>query len=222
MGNAARIRARAEARSARQKIAASRAADRRAQVRGRVLLAGGSVAVVIALVATLIAVKLGQSPVRSGPAPAAGPGTTAQVQRQATTVPPATFNAVGAGTATGFEAITGQPALTAGGKPEVLYLGGQYCPFCAAERWALAAAAGRFGTLSGLSLIRSSPADVYAGTATLSFEKAHYSSKYLAFVPVEWFDESLAAAAVDGIRFISRREHLPRRHTVFVLPVRPK
>jgi hypothetical protein len=44
--------------------------------------------------------------------------------------------------------------------------------------------------LSGLSLIRSSPADVYAGTATLSFEKAHYSSKYLAFVPVEWFGET--------------------------------
>src|SRR2546423_581799 len=140
MGNAARTTARAEARSARQKIAASRAADRRAQVRGRVLLAGGSVAVVIALVTTLIAVKLGQSPARSGSAPAADPGTTAQVQQQVTSVPPATFNAVGAGTATGFEAVTGQPALTAGGKPEVLYIGGPYCPFSAAERWAIAPA----------------------------------------------------------------------------------
>jgi hypothetical protein len=190
MGNAVRTTARAEARSARQKIAASRAADRRAQVRGRVLLAGGSVAVVIALVATLIAVKLGQSPARSGAAPAAGPGTMAQVQQQATSVPPATFNAVGAGTATGFEAVTGQPALTADGKPEVLYIGGQYCPFCAAERWALAAAVSRFGTLSGLTLIHSSPADVYASTPTLSFATAHYSSRYLAFVPVEWFGEA--------------------------------
>jgi hypothetical protein len=202
MGSTARTRARARARTAaragtnaktgnaRQKIAASRAADRRAQVRGRVLLAGGSVAVVIALAATLIAVKLGQTPARTGPAPAAGPRATAQVQRLATTVPPATFNAVGAGTATGFDAVAGQPALTAGGKPELLYMGGQYCPFCAAERWALAAAVSRFGTLSGLGLIHSSPADSYASTPTLSFEKAHYSSTYLSFVPVEWFGQA--------------------------------
>jgi hypothetical protein len=196
MGSSARTRARAQARttakagSARQKIAASRAADRRTQVRGRVLLAGGSVAVVIALVATLVAVKLGQSPAGTAPAPAAGPGTTAQVQRQVTSVPAATFNAVGAGTATGLQAITGQPALTAGGKPEVLYIGGEYCPFCAAERWALAAAVSRFGTLSGLSLIHSSPADVYPSTPTLSFATARYSSQYLAFVPVEWFGQA--------------------------------
>jgi hypothetical protein len=196
MGSAARTRPRAQARtsakagSARQKIAASRAADRRAQVRGRVLLAGGSVAVVIALVAALIGVKLGQSPARTTLAPVAGPGTTAQVQRLATSVPQTTFSAVGAGTATGLTAVTGQPALSVGGKPEVLYIGGQYCPFCAAERWALAAAVSRFGTLSGLSLIRSSPTDVYPSTPTLSFAKAHYSSRYLAFVPVEWFGQA--------------------------------
>ena len=206
IGNATRTRARAQARSparagakartgnAQQKIAASR----RAQVWGLVLLASGSVSVVIALAATLIAVKLGQPLARSGPAPAASPGTTAQVQRQATSVPAVTFNAVGAGTATGFQAVTGQPALTAGGKPEVLYIGGQYCPFCAAERWALAAAVSRFGTLSGLGLIHSSPSDVYASTPTLSFDKAHYTSKYLAFDPVEWFGEAADPGAPFG------------------------
>jgi thiol-disulfide isomerase/thioredoxin len=200
MGSAARTRARAQARTAakartnakarnaRQKLAARRAADRRAEVRKRLLLAGGSVAVVIALVATLIAVKLGQSPARSAPAAAAR--TTAQVQRQVTSVPAATFNTVGAGTATGLKTVTGQSALTTGGKPEVLYVGGEYCPYCAAERWALAAAVSRFGTLSGLSLIHSSPADVYASTPTLSFAKASYSGKYLAFVPVEWYGEA--------------------------------
>jgi Domain of unknown function (DUF929) len=216
MGSTARTRARAQARTAaragtsaktgnaRRKIAASRAADRRAQVRGRVLLAGGSVAVVIALVATLIAVKLGQTPARTGPAPAAGPRTTAQVQRLATTVPPATFNAVGAGTATGFDAVAGQPALTAGGKPELLYMGGQYCPFCAAERWALAAAVSRFGTLTGLGLIHSSPADSYASTPTLSFEKAHYSSRYLSFVPVEWFGEAVDPGTPFGHAYLQQ------------------
>jgi hypothetical protein len=155
----------------------------------RFLLAGGSVAVVIALVVTMIAVKLGQSPAAVS-SQAAVPGAIAQVQRQVTSVPLATFNAVGAGTATGLNAVTGQPALTAGGKPELLYIGGEYCPFCAAERWALAAAVSRFGTLSGVSLIHSSSSDVYPSTPTLSFAKARYSSKYLSFVPVEWFGEA--------------------------------
>jgi hypothetical protein len=171
-GERARTKAQArtagQAPNARQKLAARREAERRAQVRRRLLLACGSVAVVIALVATLIAVKLGQSPARSAPARAASTGTTAQVQQQVTSVPLATFNQVGAGTATGLQAVTGQPALTADGKPEVLYMGGEYCPFCAAERWALAAAVSRFGTLSGLSLIHSSPSDAYASTPPLA------------------------------------------------------
>jgi hypothetical protein len=151
-------------------------------------VAAGSVGVVLALVATLIAVKLTQSPARS--APPASAGTTEQVQRLVTTVPAATFDAVGAGTAAGLDTVAGQPALTTDGKPEVLFIGGEYCPYCAAERWALAAAVSRFGTLSGLSLTHSSPTDAYANTPTLSFAKASYTSKYLAFVPVEWFGEA--------------------------------
>jgi len=48
----------------------------------------------------------------------------------------------------------GQP-LTAGGKPEVLYVSTQYCPYCAAENWALLVALGRFGVFSDVSEIRS-------------------------------------------------------------------
>jgi thiol-disulfide isomerase/thioredoxin len=178
MGSAARTRARTQA----------QAVSRRAGVRRRLLVAAGSVGVVLALVATLIAVKLTQSPARS--APPATAGTTEQVQRLVTTVPASTFDAVGAGTAAGLDTVAGQPALTTDGKPEVLFMGGEYCPYCAAERWALAAAVSRFGTLSGLSLIHSSPTDAYANTPTLSFAKASYTSKYLAFVPVEWFGEA--------------------------------
>ncbi len=94
------------------------------------------------------------------------------VARQITGIPAATFNVVGAGTATGLKALTGQPELTADGKPELLYMGGEYCPFCAAERWAIAAAVSRFGTLSGLHFIHSSPTDVYPSTPTLSFYKS--------------------------------------------------
>ena len=79
--------------------------------------------------------------------------------------------------------------MMAGGKPELLYMGGEYCPFCAAERWAIAAAVSRFGTLSGVHFIHSSPTDVYPSTPTLSFYKSGYTSKYLAFAPVEWYGE---------------------------------
>ncbi len=200
MGNAARTKTQ----TAREKLAYSRAAQRKAEVRKRVLLAGGSVAVVLALVATLIAVKLTQSPAKPTAQAVAGAGTTAQVQRQVTGVPAATLDAVGAGTATGFNAVSGPPVLTAAGKPELLYMGGQYCPFCAAERWALAAAVSRFGTLSGLSLIHSSPTDVNPSTPTLSFENARYTSKYLAFVPVEWFGQAADPGTPFGHAYLQR------------------
>jgi hypothetical protein len=200
MGSAARTKAQ----TSREKLAASRAAERQADKRRRLLLAGGSVAVVLALVGTLIAVKLSQSPAHPGAAPAADSGTVAQVQRQVTSVPAAAFDAIGAGTATGLSAVTGQPALTVGGKPELLYLGGQYCPFCAAERWALAAAVSRFGSLSGLSLIHSSPADTDPSTPTLSFEHARYTSKYLAFVPVEWFGQAADPGTPFGHAYLQR------------------
>jgi thiol-disulfide isomerase/thioredoxin len=183
-------RTKANAGTARQRLAARREAERKATARRRLWLAGSSVAMVLALVATLIAVKLGQSPARSVAGQPAGSATATQVAQQVAGVPLATFNAVGTGTAAGLNAVTGQPALTSGGKPELLYMGGEYCPYCAAERWALAAAVSRFGTLSGVSLIHSSPTDVYANTPTLSFAQAHYASKYLAFVPVEWFGEA--------------------------------
>ena len=187
----ARTRARAEARAAtkggpdatgrnpRQKIAARR----------RLLLAGGSVAAVIALVVTLIAVKLGQSP--GGPEQGADAVTTARIQRQVTSIPMTTFDAVGTGKAAGLKTKSGQPALTSGGKPQMLYIGGEYCPFCAGERWALAAAVSRFGTLTGLSLIHSTPNDVPANTPTLSFARAGYSSRYLSFSPVEWYGQAI-------------------------------
>jgi Domain of unknown function (DUF929) len=170
--------------SARQKIAAQQAAARRAEARRRVLVAGGSVAVVLVLVIVVIVVSLTRSPARPGPVV-----TDQAVAREIGTVPMATYNAVGAGTASGLQPISGQPELTVGGRPELLYMGGEFCPYCAAERWVIAAAVSRFGALSGLHFIRSSPEDAYPSTPTLTFDGASYTSKYLAFVPVEWYGE---------------------------------
>jgi thiol-disulfide isomerase/thioredoxin len=169
MSKAVRVREQ----NARAKIQAQRAAARRAQTRRRILITGGSVAAVLALVAGLIVAKRAQSPAR---APAASAVADPAVASQITSIPAATFNTVGTGTATGLKALTGQPELTARGKPVLLYMGGEYCPYCAAERWAIAAAVSRFGTLSGLHFIHSSPTDVYPSTPTLSFYLSRYIS----------------------------------------------
>ena len=71
------------------------------------------------------------------------------------------------------------------GQPLVTYIGAEYCPFCAAERWPLIVALGRFGTFTGLKLTHSASDDVYPNTPTFSFVGFGYSSQYLQFSPVE-------------------------------------
>jgi hypothetical protein len=67
----------------------------------------------------------------------------------------------------------------------VVYVGAEYCPYCAAERWAMAVALSRFGTFTGLGETASSPSDVYPNTATLTFHGASYASTYLSFTARE-------------------------------------
>jgi hypothetical protein len=180
MGKAERNRAR----SARERIAAQQAAAHRAEMRRRALLAGGSVFVVVAIVVGLIVAKSLTGTTKAPPAK-----TDAAVAAQLATIPAKVYNSVGAGP-TGRNAVDplatiSEKPLTANGKPEILYMGAEYCPYCGAERWAITTALSRFGTFSGLHFIHSSSTDVYSNTATLSFYKSTYTSKYLTFTPVE-------------------------------------
>lgn len=77
------------------------------------------------------------------------------------------------------------PALTQDGKPEIFYMGANFCPFCAAERWAIIVALSHFGHFSGLKLMESNPTDVYPDTNTFTFVDAHYSSPYVALTTRE-------------------------------------
>ncbi len=84
----------------------------------------------------------------------------ASVVKTVTSVPASTLDTVGAGSGiiARPESITGT-ALTENGKPEMLYIGAEYCPYCAAERWAMIVALSRFGTFTGLSTIHSATAN---------------------------------------------------------------
>jgi hypothetical protein len=187
MGKASRVKRD----TARERIAAQRAAQRKREVRNRMLWAGGGILGAIVIVVAFIVVKTTQSPASANSSDSNSPTGTAlpaSVIKGVTSVPSATYAAVAAGTADPKSVTTVASAkpLTSGGKPEVLYIGAQYCPYCAAERWALVSALSRFGTFHGLTGIHSAGGqEVYPHTATLNFYKSSYTSKYLTFTPVE-------------------------------------
>lgn len=180
--------------SARERIAAQQAAAKRAESRRKLLISGGAVLAVIVIVLVLVLVKVnsGSSSGKGGGGGAAGgvTGTAlpASVSKDVTTVPSSALDAVGTGTVpTGahlVKAISGT-ALTKAGKPEMLYIGAEFCPYCAAMRWPMAVALSRFGTLSPLRGIYSSSSDVDPNTATLTFYKTTFNSQHLTFTPVE-------------------------------------
>jgi len=89
-----------------------------------------------------------------------------------------------------LQKYSGTPFVSAG-KPTVVYIGGEYCPYCAVERWALIMALLRFGNFTNLHYTASAPNDVGVGDyATLTFVGSSYSSQYISFRPYEAFDRS--------------------------------
>lgn len=119
-----------------------------------------------------------------------GQQVSGPVLLQMTGVSDSTLNSVGAISGVNPPAaISGSP-LTSGGKPEVLFVGGEYCPFCAVERWSMIVALSRFGEFTGIQYMQSSSTDVNPNTPTFTFSGATYTSKYITFVPVEEFDRS--------------------------------
>ena len=180
--------------SRRERIAAQRAAERRAEQRRRILIASGSIIAVVAIVVAFIVVKANSKP----PATSSSNGPTgtalASVVSDLTTVPASTTDKIGNGggqVSATPKAVTNGTPLMANGKPEMLYMGAEYCPYCAAERWAMINALSRFGTFSGLSTIHSAAAngagqaEPYPNTPTWTFHGSTYTSKYLTFTPVE-------------------------------------
>jgi len=182
MGKASRTKVDA---SRRGKIAAQRAAERRAEQRRRILIASGSVIAVIAVVVAFIVIKANNKP--SGTSSNGPTGSAlASVVSKVTNVPASTLDQVGSGQFTGkIQPVSGGTPLTSGGKPEMLYMGAEYCPYCAAERWAMIVALSRFGTFSGLSTVHSSTTDTPSNISTFTFHGSSYTSKYLTFTPVE-------------------------------------
>ena len=170
---------------ARERIAAERAAQRRAQARRRLLVPAASVTAVLAIIAAFVAVKLTLS--QPGASESVAP---AAVVRQVSTVPSAVLAQVSGGQSAATLHTVRKPGrpLVVGGKPAIVFVSEESCPFCAAERWPLAVALSHFGTWTHLGTTRSSATDVYPSTATLSFRTARYQSAQLTLRTTELAD----------------------------------
>ena len=156
------------------------------------------VALILLLVVALLLVKVTRG-TTTFVSPPVAPAPSSVLHATAT-IPASVFDAVGVPTSAegGPVALSGQPSLTLAGRPAVVYVGGEFCPYCAAERWALVIALSRFGSFSHLGATQSSAAEVFPSTATFSFDGASYRSPYLTLSAVEEYGQAAATTVPAG------------------------
>jgi thiol-disulfide isomerase/thioredoxin len=146
--------------------------------------------VVVVIVAIVVAFVFTRKSNQSASTPTSavlGSAVPSNVLARVTNIPQSVLTKVGVDPSivSAPQVIKGGKPLVANGKPELLYVGAEFCPYCAAERWAIVGALSKFGTFKGLELMESSSTDVYPNTNTFSFLNATYTSKYLTLVTRE-------------------------------------
>jgi Domain of unknown function (DUF929) len=157
-----------------------------------------SIIVVIAIVAALVIVKVAGSGGGGGnatadqPSPPKGNPIAPATLQKMQSIPISTMAAAPTtGILSQIQPTNGK-ALTSGGKPELLYVGAEFCPYCAAQRWALYVALSKFGTFSP------DPGKIHSATLdgnvpTMTFYGTTYSSPYFSFTPLELYTNMPAA-----------------------------
>jgi Domain of unknown function (DUF929) len=187
--------------------------------RGRLALAGTCALLVVG--GALIGLRLSSSG-------SANPAL-ARLITEVTTVPVSAVGSGGAGSYSGalpsssssvssasssIPVFAGSPSPTgpnarplfSGGKPEVLYVATEYCPYCVAQSWPLIVALSRFGQFSGLSTSRSPTFESVPPVDGWTFYGSSYKSPYLAFAPVETYSNVLVNPSADpGVKTSYRR-----------------
>ncbi len=155
--------------------------DPEAKRRSRIIMAAWSTGAVVIVILFIILAKLVSGGGSTTGGPAVATTAPASLISKLTSIPDSVFNAVGQGSVTILPKKISAPALTDKGKPSIVYIGAEYCPYCAAERWPVIIALSRFGSFAGLQRTSSSSQDTYPGTATFSFHGATYTSQYISF-----------------------------------------
>lgn len=144
----------------------------------------------VVLVIVLFVVLANRS---NGGSPTDGQVVSPQVLAQITSVSPQVSATVGTGDLQNpLTAVSPKVEVLkdASGKPKIVYIGADFCPYCAAERWSVIVAMSRFGTFSNLHYMSSSGSDSYPNTPTFTFHKSAYTSQYITFEGVEYQDRN--------------------------------
>jgi Domain of unknown function (DUF929) len=155
-----------------------------------VLISAAVAVVAVALVAIVVVNQLG------GNSTAAGGNVSQPVSQTVATAIESTGSGIADTVGTGGQPgsltrLSGSTVLRGSdGKPLVVFVGAEYCPYCAAERWVIVNWLSRFGQFQNLTEIESSSTDVFPDTNTFSFHGASYSSAYLDFSSAELYDRS--------------------------------
>lgn len=164
---------------------------------------------VLALIAAIIVVFyfLSRGPGNPNLKPTSADAT---VLAQLTGVSQSTWEAIGTGgLPKPFQVVGGQPPLKGpNGHPEFFYVGAEYCPNCAAERWAMVNALSRFGTFKNLSQIQAYEYNV----STYSFVGSSYTSQYIDFVPKEILGNALDTS---GQSYVGLEKLTPAEQQIF-------
>lgn len=162
------------------------------------LLTWGIVALVLVIVVVLVVIKVtgtSDTTTNSGPSPSPAP---TPVVHAVTGIPSSVYDTVGVtspdAAITAPTLLPGTDLLEKGGKPEIVYVGDEFCPYCAAERWALVAALSRFGTFTNLDVSQSGTNEAFPGTPTFSFAGTTYASRYLSATLTEHYGDQKNAA----------------------------
>lgn len=142
----------------------------------------------IPVIAVALAVIVGLGVLRAAGVISFGGGTPiavgkpvpADMLQQIATVPDSTWELAGASGAQQPILVPADPSA-----PTVLYVGAEYCPYCASERWSLVSALSRFGSFESLHFSASSSKDVYPKTPTFTFHEGAFRSDVLSFQAVE-------------------------------------
>jgi hypothetical protein len=179
--NRAARNAKLEGRRVKERTAAE------ARVRRNHMIQIGSIAVVVLVVVTLVAVKLsgGAGPTPSSQvSPATGTPISTALIKKLDSVPLSVMAAAPKGGLVATPQAISDPPLTAAGKPDLLYIGAEFCPVCATERWAMYLALSKFGSFSP------EPGQIHSALRdgdipTITFYKTTFISPYFNFTPVE-------------------------------------
>jgi len=151
-----------------------------------------SIAVAIVAVSVALALLISSSFGCGGNCSYINQPVSSSVYQEITGVSSSVLSAIGGPTNVATPATASGTLLTSNGKPEVLYIGGEYCPYCAVERWALIQALSHFGSFTGLEYMLSSSTDINPNSPTFTFagKSFNYTSQYFTFVPVEEYNRT--------------------------------